>query len=133
MVPNLVGRLLAATVMAVGTRAGATPQLSFALLPEATTTGMPSVSVMWAMESSIGFDQEPAGTPKDRDTTAGLTAFCATQSRPVGAQQEGVGWKHRRPAARVFTQASCAAECCKHPQHVHTQRAALGVVGMLVW
>lgn len=88
VLPNLLGRLLAATVMAVDERAGATSQLSLALLPEATTTGMPTTSVMCCTASSRGFDQAPAGTPRESDTTAGLTAFAATQSRAAPRHRE---------------------------------------------
>jgi hypothetical protein len=39
------------------------------------------------MASSMGFDHEPAGTPSDRDTTAGFTALAATQSSPANSIQ----------------------------------------------
>eukprot|EP00879_Flechtneria_rotunda_P019500 GHRR01020481.1.p1 GENE.GHRR01020481.1~~GHRR01020481.1.p1 ORF type:complete len:155 (+),score=29.75 GHRR01020481.1:1112-1576(+) len=77
---NFVGKLLAATVMASGTRAGAIWQLSSALLPEATTTGMPTFNTKCCTAASMAFDHWPEGTPSDRLATAGFTAFSATQS-----------------------------------------------------
>jgi hypothetical protein len=81
---NFEGMLLAATVKAVAALAGATSQLSFALLPDATITGNPTTSVMCCIASSMGLDHDPAGTPNESETTAGLTAFSATQSKAAG-------------------------------------------------
>lgn len=99
VVENLLGRLLAATVIASGTLPGEMPQLSSALLPAAMMREMPWSLMVERTAASMARDQVPAATPSDKVTTEGPLAFAVIHSRPADrrqtAQEKGIsmrGW-----------------------------------------
>ena len=59
-----------------------TPNSRFEFAPAATTTVMLELATMDSTAASRVWLYAPAGMPRLSVTTAGLTAFCATQSSP---------------------------------------------------